>query len=371
MSSPIRRKNTAVISWLQAQPSDFGFVQALRLLERAALLPVQTKTVFAALPIGRFSPPNREFARLSSQQSLGIPCGDIFRLEVEKLNGNQVRWLVIINFLGLTGAIGVLPFHYSELIFERLKLRDNTIKQFFDVFNHRIASLFYQASIKYRLPINYERQHLIPARKQEHDSITHSLLSLVGLSTPHLEDNSRLNSLLFLRYAGFFTQRIRTAAGLKSMITAYFGVPIQVEEFVGQWQDLIDDVRSRMPDSTNRKGQNACLGRSALIGSKAWFAQGKVRIVLGPLNKEEFYQFAPGTKALAHLHEMVKLYAGLEQDFEYVISVARKHLPYQIQLNQKSPPIIGWDTWTAAKPLASYRFGETLNIAISSRRLDY
>lgn len=370
MSTPIRRKNTSVIAWLQAQPGDFSFVQALRLLERAALMPLQTKTTFMALPVGRFSPPSREFARLSSHQSLGIPCGDIFRLEVEKLSGTQVRWLVIINFLGLTGAIGVLPFHYSELMFERLKLRDNTLKEFFDIFNHRIASLFFQASIKYRLPINYERQHLIPARKQEHDSITHCLLSLVGLSTPHLEDNTRLNSLLFLRFAGLFTQRIRTAAGLKNMIAAYFGVPVQVEEFVGQWQDLIDDVRSRLPDMHNRKGQNACLGRSALIGSKAWFAQGKVRIVLGPLNKEEFYQFAPGTKALANLHEMVKLYAGMEQDFEYVISVARKHLPYKIQLNQKAPPIIGWDTWLATKPLASYRHGETLNIAISSGRLD-
>ena len=117
----------------------------------------------------------------------------------------------------------------------------------------------------------------------------------MGLSTPHLE-KTRLNSLLFLRYAGFFTQRVRTAVGLKNMIAAYFGVPVQVEEFVGQWQDLIDDVRSRLPDISNRKGQNACLGRSALIGSKAWFAQGKVRIVLGPLNKQEFYQFAPAPK---------------------------------------------------------------------------
>ena len=98
MSTPIRRKNTAVIAWLQAQPSDFGFTQALRLLERASLCPLQSKTSFANLPIGRFSPPVREFARLASHQSLAIPCGDIFRLEIEKLSGNQVRWLVIINF---------------------------------------------------------------------------------------------------------------------------------------------------------------------------------------------------------------------------------------------------------------------------------
>ncbi|HNG61545.1 MAG TPA: type VI secretion system baseplate subunit TssG, partial [Cellvibrionaceae bacterium] len=64
MSTPIRRKNTSVIAWLQAQPSDFSFAQALRLLERASLLPQPSKNSFVNLPIGRFSPPAREFARL-------------------------------------------------------------------------------------------------------------------------------------------------------------------------------------------------------------------------------------------------------------------------------------------------------------------
>jgi type VI secretion system protein ImpH len=366
-----RRKNSSVIAWLEAQPGDFTFVQAMRLLERAAVFLHHSsgKNQQSHLPIGRFAPPHREFVRISAHQTLGFPSGELFRIENKPLGAQQLRWLVVINFLGLTGAIGVLPFHYSELVFERLKLRDESIKQFFDLFNHRTASLFYQASIKYRLPLTYERHQLTRPRKNDYDSITHSLLSLIGMSTPHLANQSRIHHLSLLRYAGLFTQRVRTASGLKHMLASYFNVPVQVQEFVGQWHDLIDDVRSRLPDSQNRKGQNACLGKSALIGSKGWFAQGKVRIVLGPLNKEEFYRFAPGTAALACLHELVKFYAGMEQDFEYVISVSRKHLPSKIQLNKNNPPIIGWDSWLATQPLAAYRHGETLNIAISSRRL--
>lgn len=371
MPPQIRRKNSSVISQLEAMPGNFSFIQAMRLLERSAVLGNQAagKSNVADKPIGRFTPPNREFVRISAHQSLAFPVGEIFRIELKNLGPNQLRWLVIINFLGLTGAMGVLPFHYSELIFDRLKLKDESLKQFFDIFNHRISSLFYQASIKYRLPIAYERHQLTKPRKSDYDSFTHTLLSLVGLGTPHLASNMRVNYLAMLNFAGILTQKVRSSSALKNLLASYFQIPIRIEEFVGQWHDLIDDVRCKMPDHLNPKGQNARLGKSAIIGSKGWFAQGKVRIVLGPLNREEFYRFAPGTAALTCLNDLVKFYAGLEQDFEYVICVSRIHLPNKIQLNSNKPPIIGWDTWLATQPITPGRSGETLNIAISSRRL--
>ena len=72
------------------------------------------------------------------------------------------------------------------------------------------------------------------------------------------------------------------------MIAAYFGVPVQVEEFVGQWQDLIDDVRSRLPDISNRKGQMpAWVLRINWLQSLVCPGQGAHCV--RPLNKQEFY----------------------------------------------------------------------------------
>ena len=78
-----------------------------------------------------------------------------------------------VNFMGLTGPSGVLPLVYSELVIDRLRERDRTLRDFLDIFNHRMISLFYQAWEKYRFFVPYERG--------ERDRFSHHVLALLGL----------------------------------------------------------------------------------------------------------------------------------------------------------------------------------------------
>ena len=82
--------------------------------------------------------------------------------------------------MGLTGPQGVLPLPYSALVVERMRERDTSMRDFFDIFNHRMISLFYQAWEKYRFTIPYERG--------ERDRFSHHLLALIGLGTPGLQN---------------------------------------------------------------------------------------------------------------------------------------------------------------------------------------
>ncbi len=376
MPPPIRRKSTSIIEVLQDDPSQVSFFQAVRLLERSAVY--NSKAPVAGddavkinhQAVAQFTPPSTELIRFSAQVTLGYPGSELIKVErqqVESNTGPRSRWNVVICFLGLTGSMGVLPFHYTEMVFQRLKLRDHSLKTFLDMFHHRTVSLFYQAGVKYRLPISYERQRLTRTRANKVDNHTHVLLSLIGLGTDHMLEqlDAPYESKVF--FSGLLSQRVRPASSIRQMISHYFDVPVVIDEFIGEWHELIPDVRSRFPTRQNPKGQNSCLGRSAILGGKGWLAQGKMRVVLGPLNDKQYEQFAPGKPTLEHLNEMVQSYTGSEVECDYVLKIDREHIPNRIQLNQKSPPTIGWNTWLATKQQSTN--DETLDIVVSSGRL--
>jgi type VI secretion system protein ImpH len=376
MPSPSRRKNTSLSNKIIASPSDYGFLQTVRLLERAAKYshnetPDKNRDLSFGNPVARFVPPNTEVIRFQTNQTFRFSSSEIAKISKKLLSADSKKvfqWKVSVNFMGLTGSQGVLPYHYTELILKRLKIKDESLVKFLDLFNHRMISLFYQSSTKYRLPIEYERKKLNPPTLSSRDAQTQALLSLIGMGTKHLTNRQYINDESLLYYSGLFTQQVRTVSGLKQILQDHFNVPVKIKEFVGQWQDLIDDVRSKFPSREEPLGQNNRLGKTTMLGKKGWFAQGKIRIILGPLNKKQTQKFAPGTKALYAMDEIIRFYIGLENEYDIIVRISRKDSLDKAKMSASSPPIIGWNTWLVSKPKQDYNKDETLDISISSKQ---
>src|SRR5207244_6114260 len=97
-----------------------------------------------------------------------------------------------VPFMGLTGPNGVLPRHYTELL---MRARDakgperHVVRDWFDLFNHRLISLFYRAWTKYRFWTAYERGEYA---QPEPDLFTLSLYSLIGLGSQSLRNRLRV-----------------------------------------------------------------------------------------------------------------------------------------------------------------------------------
>jgi len=187
------------------------------------------------------------------------------------------------------------------------------------------------------------------------------------LGTKKLQNRLNLNDHTLIYYGGLFVSQVRTASGLRRMLEDYFGFHVQIEQFIGHWQNLIADIRTRMGDGFNRQGQNACLGKSAMLGSRAWIAQGKIRVIIGPLNKAQLAVFAPGTKAFGVMNQLVQMYLGLEQDYEFVMEINRKDLPQRMHIDIKSPPILGWSSWMVGNSSNRPGVSETVKITVSAK----
>ncbi len=346
MSPSSRPKNTSVIEHLTENPYVYSFIQAIRLLERSCYFEsLSSNNSNKVYPVSGFSPPETEVIRFHTNQKLEFFSSELSEIKRNHNNINPKQWHILVNIMGLTGSMGVLPYHYTEMILQRLKLKDKTLLKFLDLFNHRTISLFSQASTKYRLPIEYERKKLNSDTETSKNSHTAALLSLIGLGTKYLNNRLYTQDESLLYYSGLLSHQIKTSVGLKQILERHFSIPVEIKEFIGQWQTLIDDVRTRLVSKMLPKGQNACLGRSALIGHKGWYAQGKVQIILGPLDKNQLQKFAPETKTLKALNELVRLYTGLECNYEFIIRVKRSDVPKKIILSKTKPAIIGWNTW--------------------------
>ncbi len=321
---------TTVEERLYEEPFCYRFFQAVRLLQRFA--PNRA-------PVGRFVKPSTEAARFGVHNTLSFPASEIQALESEE--GQQPRMMV--NFMGLTGPLGVLPYYYTQFVVDRIKARDTTTRDFFDLFNHRLISLFYAAWEKYRAVVAYERG--------ERDPATQVLLSLIGLGTPGLPDRQSIRDDALIFYAGLIAQRPISASALCQVLSDYFQVPVEVEQFTGAWYGLDRSTQCQFEDADTASEQ---LGYGAVVGDEVWNQQSRARLRIGPLPLERYLDFLPSGTAYQPLQTLARLLVNDQIDFEAQLILRHEDVPAcGLGIEEGTPPQLGWITWIKSAPLAA------------------
>jgi type VI secretion system protein ImpH len=304
------------------EPQAFDFFQAVRLLER--LQPEKS-------PVGRYSHPRNEAVHFGVSPTLSFPASAIHGLESQP---DQVPQMTI-NFMGLVGPLGVLPTYITELVAERKRAKDKTFLEFLDIFNHRLASLFFQAWNKNHFDIAYERDRS--------DEVTKILYALVGFGTPGLRGRQAIEDETLLYYSGLFSLIPRSAVALEAILEDQFNVSVHIEPFIGTWRSLGESDRcifeSEFPDSTT-------LGFGAVIGDEIWDRQSRLRIQIGPLDIEQYQAFLPTGSAWPQLQALVKNFAGPGLEFEVQLILRREDVPtLELRNPSEGKMLLGWHTW--------------------------
>jgi type VI secretion system protein ImpH len=312
---------------LKREPWSFQFFQAVRLLER--IFPGRQ-------PVGRFVPPGTEVIRLHAHHDTAFPASQIQAIEIDEAPAHMY-----INFMGLHGPMGTLPLYYSEMIRERLRQKDRTMLAFFDLFNHRMISLFYQAWEKYRFIIAYERG--------ERDRFSARLMDLVGLGTKGLADRQAVKDDAILFYTGLLSLHTRSALALENIIADYFDVPVRVEQFVGAWYSLEPSNQCMFDDGDSFSEQ---LGVGAVVGDEVWDQQSGIRVILGPLPLHRYVEFLPEGSAYEPVRALTRFFAGDQTDFEIQLVLKREEVPdCELGAATEVKPQLGWLTWAKTTPM--------------------
>jgi type VI secretion system protein ImpH len=329
-----------LIRQLRSPERQADFFQLVRLLERSrqgpALRPPQGRPL---RPAGASRHPEEEAVRFRAAVAARFLPASTVPLSADARSEDAGRAEVETTFMSAAGAQGVLPQHYTTLLLQRLREGDTALKDFLDLFHHRLIAALVRGWQKYR-PF---AAHEAAGAAGEQDEFTRALLGLDGRSS--FDDDSGFDQRIILYYSGAFSDRRRAATSLAAVLQDLFATRVDIEQFHPQRTTLRPEHQWRLPVGRTSTGITARLGQGMLLGTSVLIVQTSFRVRVGPLSAEEFREHLPGGARFDVLNRLVRYYVGFEFVFEVQLALRGPAVP-EFRLGRGEHGLrLGWETW--------------------------
>lgn len=317
MASHNRRSKTPVESILKKEADQFEFHAMVKLLEN-----IQKSST----PLGEGSDPTKEPLRIQARVHQGFPGTEVQELIPTK--DKNVPPLLVTNFLGIAGNQGPLADPYTNYIIERNLRNDTGLRDFLDIFNHRLLSIFHRIRKKFWVGLSVDNP--------ENTLLGRCLKSLLGLATPQLQERLGIPDRSLTYYAGVLWQKPRSAPGLEALLRNFFRTPAKVSQLQGKWASVPLSQQSVLGGRHNK------LGDSAFIGPRYWDQMAHFTVTLGPMSLEQYINFLKPGPAYLQIRNLIAYYAGQEQDFRLKLILDKNQLPHP---RLGIGVALGWTSW--------------------------
>ena len=295
-------KNDSLVA-LSTQANRYDFYAALR----------QFECVFVDKPrLGHSLRSSEDMLRLEQEPSNLFAPSTLFSCQLDP----DQHWHLRVLFFGLFGPHGALPHHLTEYLRERQRqeIDDQASLAFFNLFHHRLLSLFYRAWANKEPTVNRDRP--------ESDRFDKYIGSFLGIATPELQNCDDMPDDSKRYFAAYLGDSRNHASGLLALIRAFFRIPSQMDEFVGKWLAIPQEARSSLGQTFGTQ-----LGIDTILGSHSWQCQYKFRLRLGPMSLVDYEHFFPGEQNLKRLKTIVRNYLGEELSWDLQLFLQKEQVP--------------------------------------------
>lgn len=288
MPATQRQPGLGLIGQLLAEPHRFEFFQAARLVSLA----MRQGGCAERAPLR---------LRFNNRLSLAFAPSDIGGAgqEYPSYGGAEYGIRITPAFLGMLGSTGALPLHYSQRVASHEReTGDGAARAFLDLLSHRTQGMFYQAWAKHR-------PECMAAGGS--DGFLGMLTALSGAHLGRLRMVAR-ETLAF--YAAQVRSRTASAATMSGIYSEYFGMPVQVQQLVGEWQSLPAQHQAQLGVA------NVSLDGGVLLGARLYGCDARVRVRITTSGRSAFERFLPGGDGAATLHALLQLHVGAAMCYE-------------------------------------------------------
>lgn len=261
---------------------------------------------------------------------------DIAHIQQDAADHNA--YTVYQTVIGLTGAQGILPDHFAELILERNRDKDKSFEAFLTIFDAHMGRLYYDSWKQARAFIQHEQAP--DSRQSLHTQQTNTFsiaLSHSGFSAIETQQHN-LEALLY--YSGLFAAKTRPLQHLETLLTDYFNVPVRIQTFDSQWTETPQSTQTQLlPQQTHT------LGQGLLIGQRIHLGQHRFVIQIGPLRYTQYQQFLPDKPTLQTMQALVRAFVGSDYAFSIECTLHSTDIPKLHLRTATHRFCLGWNSW--------------------------
>lgn len=313
--------------------------------------------------VGGRGPVAHEALRFRPHVSLGFPPTDLRRVSrLYPVPGEAPVYRFDVTFMGLYGVSTPLPLHYAVDILRSVdpyepetdrpsaeseetparpaaaKSDSTPVRDFLDIFHHRVLSFFYRAWTKYRFDMTFG----MPGR----DDVTDYMLRLIGCPSQLGAQALGVSPVRMIRYAGILTQHPKSAVTLEGMISDYWeGLPVRVLQAVGRWVTISDADLNKIGVA------NTSSGVDLTVGSEVYDLSGAFSVSIGPVDWQTYLGFLPDGHAYAETRALVMLHCTDPMAFTFEITLLAGEVPETRLTSGPDAARLGFTSWIRTEEL--------------------
>lgn len=319
------RSSSKMIEDLQATPGTYAFNQAVNIAMRYLSM--------RGLPI------HDETCRYSVNPSLAFPPADIESLAFNVPEEGAPRIDMMLNLLGLHGADSPLPAYFTEHVAQN---RDDPdpLRDFFDLFNHRVISILFATWGKYRYYAQYEAA--------ASDPLSQRFFGFIGAGLRETRNAKDIKWPRLMAYMGLIALNGEATGSLESILRHYFHHnEISIIPCIRRWVNIPEDQQTKIGV------QNCSIGTDFILGNQVSDQTGKFRILIENLSWDDFLSFLPCNDKFPELKAVVDFVLSSRLSFDVELRLKPGEVRPWVLGDTQNNTLLGWSTWCGTPDEAS------------------
>jgi type VI secretion system protein ImpH len=303
---------------LLTTPGRYAFVQAMHVASRY----LRQQSL----------PAKHDGCRFSVNPSLAFPPADIESLSILEPENGGPRIDMMLNLLGMHGADSPLPAYFTEYVAQHSEDPD-PLRDFFDIFNHRIIRILYAVWGKYRYYANYA-QHA-------EDPLSQRFYGFIGAGMEETRAAINIQWPRLMAYMGLIAMSGDAEGSLESILRHYFNHrDIVIIPCIRRWVAIPADQQTVLGVRNYIVGENFILGNEILDQS------GKFRIRIDNLDWQTFLSFLPCYTKFEELKSVVNFVLKSRLSFDVELKLKLGEIRPWIPGDDTHGTLLGWSTWS-------------------------